>query len=168
MIELLSPAGSPEAVIAAVQNGADAIYMGMGNFNARRGAKNFSNEEYERAVRYCHIRGCKVYVTLNTLVNDREVEAALQAALATPTPMPQTTPEPVGPESTSAYAKLIKDAVNLRTMPSTEHPDCVIVTKLLHGQVVTRTGIDKQWGWARVEYQGQTLYCINSYLEEVE
>ena len=80
MIELLSPAGSPEAVIAAVQNGADAIYMGMGNFNARRGAKNFSNEEYERAVRYCHIRGCKVYVTLNTLVNDREVEAALQAA----------------------------------------------------------------------------------------
>ena len=61
-----------------------------------------------------------------------------------------------------------KDAVNLRTMPSTEHPDCVVVTKLLHGQIVTRTGIDKQWGWARVEWQGQTLYCINSYLEEVE
>lgn len=61
-----------------------------------------------------------------------------------------------------------KDAVNLRTLPSTEHPDCVIVTKLLHGQIITRTGIDKQWGWARVEYQGQTLYCINSYLEEVK
>lgn len=61
-----------------------------------------------------------------------------------------------------------KDAVNLRTLPSTEHPDCVIVTKLLHGQIITRTGIDKQWGWARVEWQGQTLYCINSYLEEVE
>ncbi len=80
MIELLSPAGSPEAVIAAVQNGADAVYMGMGNYNARRGAKNFTDEEYERAVRYCHIRGCKVYVTLNTLVNDREVEDALAAA----------------------------------------------------------------------------------------
>ena len=80
MIELLSPAGSPEAVIAAVQNGADAIYMGMGNFNARRGAKNFTDEEFERAVRYCRIRGCKVYVTLNTLVNDREVESALQCA----------------------------------------------------------------------------------------
>ena len=80
MIELLSPAGSPEAVIAAVQNGADAVYMGMGNFNARRGAKNFTDEEYERAVRYCHVRGCKVYVTLNTLINDREVEPALQAA----------------------------------------------------------------------------------------
>jgi len=61
-----------------------------------------------------------------------------------------------------------KDAVNLRTLPSTEHPDCEIVTKLLHGQIITRTGIDKQWGWARVEWQGQTLYCINSYLEEVE
>ncbi len=80
MIELLSPAGSPEAVIAAVQNGADAVYMGMGNFNARRGAKNFTGEEFERAVRYCHVRGCKVYVTLNTLINDREVESALQAA----------------------------------------------------------------------------------------
>ena len=80
MMELLSPAGSPEAVIAAVQNGADAIYMGMGNFNARRGAKNFNDEEFERAVRYCRVRGCKVYVTLNTLVNDREVESALKAA----------------------------------------------------------------------------------------
>ena len=79
-MELLSPAGSPEAVIAAVQNGADAVYMGMGNFNARRGAKNFSDEEFERAVRYCRIRGCKVYVTLNTLVNDREVESALKSA----------------------------------------------------------------------------------------
>ncbi len=80
MIELLSPAGSPEAVIAAVQNGADAVYLGMGNFNARRGAKNFSDEEFEKAVRYCRIRGCKVYVTLNTLVNDREVESAVHAA----------------------------------------------------------------------------------------
>ena len=80
MIELLSPAGSPEAVIAAVQNGADAVYLGMGNFNARRGAKNFSDEEFEKAVRYCRIRGCKVYVTLNTLVNDRELESAVRAA----------------------------------------------------------------------------------------
>ncbi|MBQ1236201.1 MAG: U32 family peptidase [Oscillospiraceae bacterium] len=80
MIELLSPAGSPEAIIAAVQNGADAVYMGMGNFNARRGAKNFSEEEFQRAMRYCRVRGCKVYVTMNTLVNDREIESALQTA----------------------------------------------------------------------------------------
>ncbi|MEI3102139.1 MAG: peptidase U32 family protein [Oscillospiraceae bacterium] len=63
-----------------MQNGADAIYMGMGNFNARRGAKNFTDEEFEKAVRYCRIRGCKVYVTLNTLVGDREMEAAVAAA----------------------------------------------------------------------------------------
>ena len=46
MLELLSPAGSPEAVIAAVQNGADAVYMGQGDFNARRGDKNFSEEDF--------------------------------------------------------------------------------------------------------------------------
>lgn len=80
MIELLSPAGSPEAVIAAVQNGADAIYMGLGNFNARCGAKNFTDEEFERSMRYCRIRGCKVYVTLNTLVNDREIAQAVESA----------------------------------------------------------------------------------------
>ena len=80
MIELLSPAGSPEAVIAAVQNGADAIYLGLESFNARRGAKNFNREEFEKAVRYCRIRGCKVYVTLNTLINDREIEDAVTNA----------------------------------------------------------------------------------------
>lgn len=80
MMELLSPAGSPEAVIAAVQNGADAVYLGFGDFNARRGAHNFTPEEFEKAVRYCHLRNCRVYVTLNTLVNDREMPSALAAA----------------------------------------------------------------------------------------
>lgn len=82
MLELLSPAGSPEAVIAAVQNGADAIYMGLGGFNARRSAKNFSQEDMEKAMAYCRVRGCKVYVTLNTLVGDREMEDALALARA--------------------------------------------------------------------------------------
>ena len=80
MLELLSPAGSPEAVIAAVQNGADAIYMGLGDFNARRGAKNFDEEEFKKAVRYCRVRGCKVYVTMNTLVRDREMDQAAELA----------------------------------------------------------------------------------------
>ena len=79
-MELLSPAGSPEAVIAAVQNGADAIYLGLGDFNARRGAHNFTPEELEKAIRYCHLRACRVYVTLNTLVQDRELRGALEAA----------------------------------------------------------------------------------------
>ena len=68
MLELLSPAGSMDAVRAAVQNGADAIYMGYGDFNARRNAKNFTREEFAAAVSYCHLRGCKVYLTLNTLL----------------------------------------------------------------------------------------------------
>jgi len=80
MLELLSPAGSPESVIAAVQNGADAVYMGLGDFNARRGAKNFTDEEFEKAMRYCRVRGCKVYVTMNTLVGDREMKNAVELA----------------------------------------------------------------------------------------
>ena len=80
MLELLAPAGSPEAVTAAVQAGADAVYLGYGDFNARRNAKNFSEEEFAAAVSYCHLRGVKVYLTLNTLLTDRELPAAAQVA----------------------------------------------------------------------------------------
>lgn len=78
--ELLSPAGSPEALRAAVQNGAGAVYLGWGDFNARRGAKNFSDEEFAEALRYCHLRGVRVFLTLNTLVTDRELPKALDTA----------------------------------------------------------------------------------------
>ena len=80
MLELLAPAGSMEAVTAAVQNGAGAVYFGYGDFNARRNAKNFSPEEAAAAVSYCHLRGCKVHLTLNTLLTDRELPAAAQVA----------------------------------------------------------------------------------------
>ena len=80
MTELLSPAGGREALVAAVQNGADAVYMGFGGFNARRSARNFSDEEFLAAVRYCHLRGVKVYLTLNTLVTDRELPALAETA----------------------------------------------------------------------------------------
>ena len=79
-LELLSPAGSPEGVIAAVQNGADAVYMGMGAFNARRSAKNFTDDDFAAAVHYCHLHGVKVYLTLNTLLTDRELPLAAQTA----------------------------------------------------------------------------------------
>lgn len=79
MMELLSPAGGWEAMVAAVQNGADAVYMGFGGLNARRSARNFTDEEFREAVAYCHLRGVKVYLTLNTLVTDRELPAAAQA-----------------------------------------------------------------------------------------
>ena len=80
MLELLSPAGSMESVAAAVQNGADAIYLGYGDFNARRNAKNFTREELAAAVSYCHLRGCKVHLTLNTLLTDRELVGAAELA----------------------------------------------------------------------------------------
>lgn len=76
MLELLSPAGSMESVTAAVQNGANAVYLGYGDFNARRNAKNFTREEVAAAVSYCHTRGTKVHLTLNTLLTDRELPAA--------------------------------------------------------------------------------------------
>lgn len=61
-----------------------------------------------------------------------------------------------------------KDAVNLRTLPSTTHPEVEVVVKLEKGQVVTRTGINEDVGWSRVEWEGQTLYCISSYLRLAE
>ncbi len=86
MLELLAPAGSMDALRAAVQNGANAVYLGCGTFNARQGAKNFTVQTLKEAVKYCHIRGVDVHLTLNTLVSDREMEDAAelirQAALS--------------------------------------------------------------------------------------
>ena len=86
MIELLAPAGSMEALKAAVQNGADAVYLGCGSFNARQSAKNFTIQTLSEAVKYCHVRGVQVHLTLNTLVSDREMDACCelirQAAIA--------------------------------------------------------------------------------------
>ena len=72
MLELLAPAGSMEALRAAVQNGANAVYLGCGSFNARQSAKNFTPQDLTEAVKYCHIRGVAVHLTLNTLVSDKE------------------------------------------------------------------------------------------------
>ena len=80
-MEILSPAGSPEALRAAVCAGADAVYLGFGQFNARRGAKNFTRDEFASAVSYCRLRGVKVYLTLNTLCADRELPQAVDCAV---------------------------------------------------------------------------------------
>lgn len=76
--ELLAPAGSMDAVRAAVQNGATAVYLGFGAFHARRGAKNFTADEMRQALAYCRQRGVKTNVTVNTLVSDRELPALLR------------------------------------------------------------------------------------------
>ncbi len=74
--ELLAPVGSKEALIAAIENGADAVYFGGKVFSARQYASNFTHEELEWAIDYAHVRGVKAYVTMNTLVKDSELEEA--------------------------------------------------------------------------------------------
>lgn len=71
--EILAPAGEWEAFLAAVENGADAVYLGGKGFNARQYAGNFGEEELRQAVEYAHLRGVKVYVTVNILVDDGEL-----------------------------------------------------------------------------------------------
>ena len=79
-MEILAPAGNEQSLIAAVRSGADAVYLGTGAFNARRNADNFKDDSLAEAVNYCHGRGVKVYVTLNTLIRDEELPAFLAAA----------------------------------------------------------------------------------------
>lgn len=76
--ELLAPAGDMQAMIQAVQNGADAVYLGGKSFGARAFADNFSNEELTDAIAYAHTYGVKVYITVNTLVYESETEGFLQ------------------------------------------------------------------------------------------
>lgn len=76
--ELLAPAGGPAPFAAALAAGADAIYMGMGSFNARRKAENFTDEAFEAACRTAHLAGARVYVTINIVIKDREMTGALE------------------------------------------------------------------------------------------
>lgn len=77
-LELLAPVGSFESLKAAVQNGANAVYLGGKEFSARASANNFDREELIEAIKYAHIRGCKVFVTVNTLIKQDEIEDFLE------------------------------------------------------------------------------------------
>ena len=78
--ELLAPAGSPEALSAAIRAGADAVYMGASGFNARIGAANFTPESLKYEIARAHDAGVRIYLTLNTLVYDREIGDLLKTA----------------------------------------------------------------------------------------
>ena len=78
--ELLAPAGSKEAFIAAIESGADAVYAGGNLFNARINAQNFELAELEEAVCFAHKRDVKVYITINVLQNDEELQETLEYA----------------------------------------------------------------------------------------
>ena len=77
-LELLAPVGSFESLKAAVQNGANAVYLGGKEFSARASANNFDREELKKAVEYAHIRGCKIFVTVNTLIKQYESQDFLE------------------------------------------------------------------------------------------
>jgi len=74
MTELLAPAGNMEALKAAIGNGCDAVYLGMQKFGARAYSSNFDPESLKEAVEYAHLRGVKIYVTMNTIVFEDEIE----------------------------------------------------------------------------------------------
>lgn len=78
--EILSPAGSRESLEAAVRSGADAVYLGATEFSARRNADNFDKQQLIEAVKYCRVRGVRVYLALNILVSDREIPIAIEVA----------------------------------------------------------------------------------------
>lgn len=78
--EVLAPVGNSEMLVAAVRSGANAVYLGAKEFSARRNAPNFDREELKNAVQYCHIRGVRVYLTLNILIAQSEMEAAFDLA----------------------------------------------------------------------------------------
>ena len=77
-VELLAPAGSMESLYAAVNNGADAVYLGGSKFSARAYASNFDNEKMKEAVDYCHNYNVKIYVTMNTLLKEKEIKEAIR------------------------------------------------------------------------------------------
>lgn len=79
-VELLAPAGTYEAFLAAIENGADAVYLGGKQLNARQFAGNFADEELERALDYAHVRGARILLTMNTLVLDSELQGAVEYA----------------------------------------------------------------------------------------
>ena len=76
--ELLSPAGDFKSLKAAINNGADAVYLAGKNYGARKFAKNFNDEELTEAIKYAHLYGVKVYVTVNTIIYEEEIEEVLK------------------------------------------------------------------------------------------
>lgn len=76
-MELLSPAGNFESLVAALNSGADAIYIGGTSFSARRNAKNFTDEEIKKGADLCHLHGVKLYVAVNILIKEKEIDDAI-------------------------------------------------------------------------------------------
>lgn len=128
-----------------LKNGEKAIRTGIS-------ANGWSRLEYE---------GQRVYAVTTMLTTDMDYD-----------PSQETAPPAVDLDGDGIVTEFktvnetvtAKEATNLRTLPSTEHPDCEIVHKLLNGETVLRTGIDEKWGWSRLQYESQVCYAVSSML----
>ena len=78
MLEILAPAGNAACAKAAIDNGANAIYLGYSAFSARQSAENFDEESLSKTVEYVHLCGARVYLAMNTLVKENEIDVFLQ------------------------------------------------------------------------------------------
>ncbi|MBR4490069.1 U32 family peptidase [bacterium] len=79
-VEILAPAGSFEAAVAAYEGGADAVYLGLNDFSARKAAKNFSGSEFRSLKTLAEKRGKKIFAALNTVIKEDEIESAVECA----------------------------------------------------------------------------------------
>ncbi len=139
--------GDESIVIVTLKNGQTATRIGISD-------TGWSKVEYKGEV---------YYAVSNYLTTD----------LTPPTPVPTSTPAPIDDGIKTVFTACDdkvspKMEVNLRKLPSVTNPEAVVVVKLPYGAVVKRTGINTDVGWSRVEYEGQTLYCISSYVYVVE
>ena len=131
-IELLAPAGNYEAAIAAISNGADAIYLGLNNFSARAYATNFNFDSLKEIVDYAHLRLVKVYVTMNTILYENEIENAFEAI--------------------DNIASIGVDAVIVQDLALVNYINCHFPTLEVH--ISTQVGIDDKEGLATMERLG--------------
>ena len=136
--------GEDSNIMATLQNGETATRIGISN-------TGWSKLEYNGEI---------YYAVSSLLTTDLTVKPA------EPEPEPDDGIQTVFTACNDRVSPKIE--VNLRLLPSVTNPDATVVVTLQYGEVVTRTGINTDLGWSRVEYNGQTLYCISSYVYVVE
>jgi lysozyme len=148
--------GSDATVVATLQNGDTATRNGVSSSGWSRVSYN----------------GQTLYAVSSYLTTDLSYSAPAATATA---PADTTTTDGLGSgdglkTKFTACSDVVtaKIEVNLRTLPSVTNPDAAVVAVLKNGETVTRTGINTDYGWSRVDYNGQTLYCISSYLTSAQ
>ncbi len=155
MIELLAPAGSEECFFAAVNNGADAVYLGLSSFSARKNAANFNGENIGYFISYAHAVGVKVYVALNTIVKDSELYDFIKTAGVA--------------LGAGADALIIQD-IFLGKVLKEVYPDCVIHLSTQAGvNNLSGAKLAKEYGFSRVILARETeIGEIKSIAKEIE